>query len=196
MDTNNTFTNDQPVDPETGLRPHMMKDLGLRNILKKDEIQSVRRKAIELGMKQHQVDLIDVSFSGSGDSGRIDDPAMFRLQDDHGPLHADMVSHDMDRSHFQYIPSSEDNEQFLLDPIDMASGNRQGTGLCRLAKQFTSAHDDEMEIDWWNNDGGSGSYLFALVVDPDNPKEKTLVIRAYYAQNELTLYERFNGEIE
>jgi len=95
-------------------------------------------------LRDHQIQNVNVYFSGYGDSGQIDNIS-YNPQPDIDPGEI-TVQHFISSNHFedgQWINTRQLEETSLNEAID----------------ELTYNYLDETDIDWYNNDGGSGDLV-------------------------------------
>lgn len=118
-----------------------------------------------------------VDFSGSGDSGSIDGHRATNANDDDVDLHTTTLIWPRVRSKHEYVNGSY--------KYTITSSNESMT-IAEIVEHLCDIALEHSQLDWYNNDGGQGSFIIDL---SKNIPNITLEVGVNYTQVDTTFFD-------
>jgi hypothetical protein len=105
---------------------------------------------------------ITVEFSGSGDSGQIDGISAENAADGEVDIKSHQIAWDEPKQEFIHTPNQ--NDQWVN------TVNNHLMPLDTIVEMLCNDALEESGLDWYNNDGGQGSFTIDLTTDPPSAR--------------------------
>ena len=156
-------------------------------------------------MKQHDIDYFTVEFNGGGDDGCVEDPVY--VSDEKIPSWTNIrdevgITDDMkwDNPEYNLLRKKADAlHHFYMDPDGKGKKyvytqmqwdkQRQRYSMNEYINEFVNMYMSAKNIDWYNNEGGSGTFTF---VDGQLQIEG----QTYYREEDPFEFEEFDSEVK